>query len=349
MKKFKKIIIFLIVILAMTILIIYSDDIKQGVINGLIMCGNVIIPSLFPFAVLSTFLINSGLIFELNKPINKLTKILFKMNSNEFCIFILSLLGGYPIGTTLVNHSVENKIISEKRANKFYLFCFGAGPSFIIVAIGEGIFNSKTVGLFILFSQIVASFIISSMLLKRSENISCDNNQILTKNFSDTFVDATYQSSISMFKICTYVVLFSAIINVFKKKYSKYYIFSIITLLLEVTNGVFSAHKNIYIICFLISFGGICIHMQTYSLINQKKPKYVYYLMARITHGLLSCLVLKLILTVFPQSIQTISNGVSFSYKISSVSILSSLALILMSICLLFSVKSGRKNLKDML
>lgn len=330
-------------------LIIFSLDIKQGVINGLILCGNVIIPSIFPFAVLSAFLINSGLIFELSGPINKFTKKIFKMNGNEFCIFILSLLGGYPIGTTLINHSIDNKIMLENRANKFYLFCFGAGPSFIIIAVGEGIFNSKKLGLFILLSQTIASLIISLLMLRKKEIKTYNNTPKNNKKFSDTFVDATYQSSISMFKICSFVILFSAIINVFNNNIFSSNIVDIMSLLLEITNGVFNAHKNIYLICFLIGFGGVCTHMQTYSIMNHKKPKYIYYFAIRILHGILSCIILKIILSVFPQSIQTISNGVAFNYKISSVSFLSSFALILMSVCLLFSSKKCGKIFNDVI
>lgn len=348
MKKIQKITILATVLAIMVFIIIYSSDVKQGIVNGLVMCANILIPSLFPFTVLSLFLTNSGLIFYISKPINTITQLLFKMSGEEFCVFVLSLLGGYPVGALLVNQLVENKTMDKDRANKFYLFCFGAGPSFIILAVGEGILNSKTLGLLILTSQIITSTIISFVCLKRNDTIRNHNKLNKQTDTAQAFIDATYQGAINIFKICIYVVLFSAITNTTKILFSEYKMLSCLTLPLEITNGVLNADKNVYLICFLIGFGGFCIHMQVYSLMN-KKIKYAHYFCFRVLHGTISCLILKILLLLFPQSINTISNNVNFGMKVSYISIWSSLALLLMSICLLYSAKKGGKNEKSVL
>ena len=167
MKKIKNAIILLTVITITVSIFAFSNQVKNGIVQGLITCANIIIPSLFPFAVISIFLTNSGLIFFLSKPLNKISNCIFKMNGYEFCIFILSLIGGYPIGATLLNQAVENKRISDNRSKLLINFCVNAGPAFIVLAVGDGIYHSKTIGLLLLCSHILASLILAKEIAGR--------------------------------------------------------------------------------------------------------------------------------------------------------------------------------------
>ena len=68
--------------------------------------------------------------------------------------------------------------------------------------------------------------------------------------------------------------------------------------LLEITNGIsyvsnssLSVYLKCILITFFISFGGISIQIQTLSLLDKKKIKFLPYLITRIIHGLLSTLI----------------------------------------------------------
>ena len=82
------------VALVMTILIIlivFSDICKDGVERGMLICANVIIPSLFPFMVCILIIVNMNVTIK-NKLIAKIIFKLFGQNTEMFFVMILSML-----------------------------------------------------------------------------------------------------------------------------------------------------------------------------------------------------------------------------------------------------------------
>ena len=51
-------------------ILIFSDIISSGILSGIKTCVNVLIPSLFPFMIISSFIIQSGLSEKIGKIIS---------------------------------------------------------------------------------------------------------------------------------------------------------------------------------------------------------------------------------------------------------------------------------------
>ena len=71
---------------------------SQGVRDGLTLCGQVVIPSLFPFLALSSFLVQSGLAQRAGHLLEPITKLLFRLPGAAGSAILMSLIGGYPVG-----------------------------------------------------------------------------------------------------------------------------------------------------------------------------------------------------------------------------------------------------------
>ena len=84
MKKIKGYFIAVLTILYALALLVYSRDVSQGIISSLKTCLNVIIPSLFPFMVVSGIIISSGLYAKLGKPFSS-EDILSAQSSSHLC------------------------------------------------------------------------------------------------------------------------------------------------------------------------------------------------------------------------------------------------------------------------
>lgn len=69
-----------------------------GALQGLLYCGNILIPSLFPFMVLSTFIVKSGIADALGKFLSPVTKRLFHTDGSVGVVILLGLTGGFPVG-----------------------------------------------------------------------------------------------------------------------------------------------------------------------------------------------------------------------------------------------------------
>ena len=72
----------------------------DGVRNGLFLCGETVIPSLFPFMIIS-----SWLDFNISITDNIADKIcikLFGIPSSLMLVFVIGLLSGYPMGAKII-------------------------------------------------------------------------------------------------------------------------------------------------------------------------------------------------------------------------------------------------------
>lgn len=110
------------------LLFAYPKHVSSGVQEGLTLCGQVIIPTLFPFVVVALFIAKSGIADMLGKWFAPITNILFHLPGNASCVIFMSLIGGYPVGIKMINELYSNNEISKDEAERMSLFCVNAGP-----------------------------------------------------------------------------------------------------------------------------------------------------------------------------------------------------------------------------
>ena len=79
-------------------LMLYPQESMQAARDGLTLCGNVIIPSLFPFFVLSSLVVELGLAGYLGRMLEGVMRPLFNVSGVCASAFALGFVGGYPVG-----------------------------------------------------------------------------------------------------------------------------------------------------------------------------------------------------------------------------------------------------------
>ena len=77
-----------------------------------------IVPSLFPVFVLSSYIINSNLIYDICKILGSLFKKIFKTSIYTAYVFILSLISGSPSNAKYINDLRDNGFINKQESNK---------------------------------------------------------------------------------------------------------------------------------------------------------------------------------------------------------------------------------------
>ena len=308
-----------------------------GAKYGLKICAGVLVPSLFPFSVPVLFLIGTNTFKN-----SKYTTLL---------IFILSMLGGYPIGAKLISQSFSEGNIERLRAKEILPFCVNAGPAFIVVAIGKGLLKNTKLGYVLLISHILSAiilFLIFSKSFKKSGKTKKLNS---VTGFSDNFVSSIHSASTACISICAYVVFFSVV-----NEYIGYFSIALkpLNVLLYFTE-VTSALKrtgNIFLISFLLGFAGISIWMQVFSLTSEIKPDIVKFAFVRILHGAISTVLTFVIIKVFKINIAVMGNGVKTYERLFYTDLSLSLSLLVMVILLVVSVISKKHSgniMKDVL
>ena len=324
-----------------TLVLLFPNVSSGGAKSGILLCGEVIIPSLFPFCVLALFCQKSGLLLFFSKLFSPISKKVFHLSGEEFCIFLMSFFAGYPVGMRMIKEQYDKGRITQKKAQRMALYCINAGPAFIVSAIGGGMLGDRTTGKYLLLSQAFATLLLCFVIEfknKADNTISSDNNLSLC----DAFVESTADGAKAVFSICCWVILFSSFISVINCKILPSFIVKILNYSLEVTTGAAAANGNILIICALLSFAGFSVHCQVYSVGKNCAPKYSVFLIYRAIHAVISVTATFIFLMLDNRTVQTISNGINTVRENTSFTYASSAALILMSVFLIISVNSQK-------
>ncbi len=307
----------------------------DGAINGLLICGRVIIPSLYPFTFCVLFILTSDVLNNL-RFLNLFFKKIFGLNAPMFAVFLLSLVGGYPLGAKMLDSSTTN----PKNASIMLNYCVNAGPAFIILAVGEGIFHSQKIGILLFLCHILPS-VLFALLLRKKMNTNTNKKELKKVNSIDNFVLSASNSAATLFNICAFVLLFSVITSYFNyfEKFLPFLRF--ISPFLEVTNGI-SSTKNIFFISFLLGFGGLSIWCQVFSLCKRFKVNILQFGFFRFLHGGFSAVLTFFGIKIFKISIPTLSNGKPFTFSPFFDSFAISISLISMVLVLLISLSTKK-------
>lgn len=323
----------LLVILLSFLLIFNPTLCKNASVTSILLCGKVIIPSIFPFTACVLFIMKSGITQKTEKKL--------KINSSIF-IFLFSCIGGYAVGAKLLEDGVKTKNISPQKAEKMLNFCINAGPAFIVMAVGNGILNSQKIGYILLFSHIFASFII--MILSRNKEKVIKKNKTVTTNLLDCFVQSVADASSVCLNICSFVIFFSVL-----NSYAQYFLSDIpylnkIPLFLEITNAI-PKINNIYFISFLLGFSGICVWCQVLSICKSIKVNALKFAFFRILHGVLSGIFTAIAFKILGVTAPCLTNKVNFSAEYFYSTPALSVSLIIMGILFLISVYTKKTEI----
>lgn len=337
-----------VLIFTLSVLLLYKPDIcKNAVAGGIMLCGSVIIPSLFPYMVCMLYIINSDLTKK-SQILTPITKRLFGLSQFPFLIMVFSFLGGYPIGGKLINDAVKNKALTQSQGRTMLNFCVNAGPAFIVTVVGSNVFHSEKIGYILLFSHILSSIIICVFSPKITAKNTDDTHNI---SIIDNFVFSASSAAANIISICGYVILF-AVISAYLKHFSAFIpVLSQAACFLEITTAVTQV-KNIYLISFLLGFSGICIWFQIFSVAKELKINIISFAASRLTHGGLSAAITFVLLKIFPTRLPTFSNTEAAPQISSIPKPALSVSLLILGIALIISLEhreNNRKILEDMI
>ena len=348
LKIYKKLIslITIIFVFGFIVLIIVNPALcRDGAINGILVCGRIIIPSLYPFTVCVLFLMKSGIVNRLDF-ITPVTVKILGINAREFIIMLFSFIGGFPVGAKLINECVASGKTDKTRGGVMLNYCINAGPAFIIGAVGIGITGSREVGYILLLSHILSALILCLLcrffLPPQKENAKFRKSNIA---LTDAFVLSAAEAASAVLNVCAFIILFSAI-NTYLTEFSEHIpILKWILLLTEVTNGITNTN-NILLISFLLGFSGICVWCQIISAAKAVKINYFLFVLFRVLHGAISAVLTFVLLKIFSISIETFSNNRSYSLKTLYSTPALSISMLIMCIVFMISVATKKYSSK---
>ncbi len=108
-------------------LLLLPEVSAQAARDAMLLCAQTLIPSLFPFFVLSSLLIACGASELLSALLSPLMRPLFGLSGAGAAALALGLCGGYPVGARTAAELVENGALSRDEGERLLAFCNNAG------------------------------------------------------------------------------------------------------------------------------------------------------------------------------------------------------------------------------
>lgn len=296
--------------------------------SGLQLCGNVIIPSLFPFFVLSSFCMEIGLVQYLGRVLEPLMRPLFRVSGACASAFVLGIIGGYPVGAKTAIALYEKRMISRDEAERLLAFCNNCGPAFIFGVVGAGVFSSSAVGLLLYLIHILSSVLVGLLFRfrgSRTVSAGCAAPTEEAPAFSAAFTASVRSAMQSTLSICAFVLFFTVIIRLLVLSGVLRGAAALLGTLLapfggtdaaaeklligaiEMSSGVASLSGSagamstqLSLAAFILGWAGLCVHCQVLSFLGSSDLSVRTYLAGKLAHGVISALLANVLIHVLP-------------------------------------------------
>lgn len=309
-------------------LLLYPSQAMEAAKTGLLLCFNVIIPSLFPFFVLSTLAVELGLVSCLGRLLAPLMRPLFRVPGEGAAALVLGFVGGYPVGARTTLSLYERGLCSRTEAERMLAFCNNSGPAFIFGVVGIGIFSSSKAGLLLYLAHCTASLCVGLLFrfYKGKERPGAgrlSSPRFEAPRLSSALIRSIQDAFSSTLNICAFVVFFTVVIRLLTLTGVFPTLAALITPagmdplwgerlltgLVELSSGVGSlaapgSSGRLELAAFMLGWAGLSVHCQVLSFLGDSGLSVKPYFAGKLLHGCLSALLIAGLQRLFPLHLQ---------------------------------------------
>ena len=292
-------------------LLCYSKAVSAAMTQALALCVQVLLPSLFPFFVLSSMFISTGVIQRLSPRLEKPFQWLFGLPGSFGAALLLGAAGGYPVGAKTIATLYQQGQCSRRDAEKALRFCNNAGPAFLISAVGASLLQDPHAGLKLYAVHVLSALIIGFIYRKNTDHVKY--HCITADHMRNTatislFLRAVTDAFSSFLNVSAFVLIFSVISTMLQQlplidslhclPGGGILWYGLLAGFLELTSGVACLTQGVLpssillpALSFLCGWGGCSVQFQTISLLHDAGLSCRQYLKSKLLQGILAALI----------------------------------------------------------
>lgn len=295
-------------ILLAAAIVIYPERYVQSTLTGILLWAECVLPSLFPFMVITLIFTKTGIADKASLPLKRVCTF-FKLPPAASVCLIMSLVSGYPAGSKLVAEFCERGYIDKDGAKKLACLCSTSGPLFIIGSVGYKMFGDKIIGLKLFLAHALSVTVIAliiSLLSKKNQTPYVK----AAINGDNALYDSFYSAAISVIVAGGFIAFFYTVsqiavdfrvLNPLKNLLATFFSPDVSEAvckgLIEVTTGCRSLSKisSPYaapLAGFLITFGGISIILQQLCYLTKAGVSSVKFILIKFIQAIACFLIL---------------------------------------------------------
>lgn len=299
------------IVILFAFMLISPRAVFDGASEGLLLWFQIVIPTLFPFILITNVLLYTNSIHYISKACGKALCHIFKVSESGSFAIVTGFLCGYPMGAKVTADLIKSQYITENEGRYLLSFCNNTSPIFILnfivlKTLKKEEFLLPSLGI-LLITPILLSFIFRRFYLHGQKQFpSLGKKAINTSGWDFRLGDTCIMDSFeAITKIGGYIILFSVLLTLVQSIPWEIPGFYLILPFLEVTNGIvlfgessLPFHIQYPAILMLTSFGGICAIAQTKCMIQKTSLSIGPYVIEKLVTAVATSLIAILYLQV---------------------------------------------------
>ena len=275
--------------------IFFSDEIAHSVKSGLSLCAAVIIPSVFPFIIISDLLYYALDFTKLNL-LNRIFERIFKISRSGAYAIALGFLCGFPLGVKCTRDLYAARAISKDEAERLIGFSNNTGPAFLVTGIGLGLRGNAYEGI-ALYCIMIFSAVIVGHLFSIGKK-PCEAEPIIReRTFSLTA--SIKNAGVSTLAICSYLTFFACLCGLLRKLLGETLLYISLLPFIEIGSSasilsktaLLSRAESFALTSFAIGFSGFSVHLQALSFLQDTDIRAARYFIMKLLQGGISLVI----------------------------------------------------------
>lgn len=279
---------------SLIVITINNNAAKDVILNATNLFLTKVFVSLFPMFIINDLLINLNFAYFFYKIFNHIFKLLFNSSGVLSYIMIMSLLSGTPTNAYIIASLESEGKISIEEANHYLYFTYFSNPLFLFTMLLV-IFPINIVIKLILIHYL-SNIIIALLLRRKAPKITQNEITFSNPNIGSTLIKSISRSINTLLMILGTIVFYMLLTFIISNTFNLNNLGRILVSgFLEITSGLnnlsqitLSVKLKEIIALFIISFGGLSIHTQIKSILEDTNIDYKYFLKGRIMQAVIS-------------------------------------------------------------
>lgn len=297
------------------VLILRNADVAVEYMGrGLVLCAHTVIPSLFPFMVISELLVQSGAGEALGRIFSRVMRGVFGLSGAGSTAVVLGSLCGFPVGARAAVSMLDRNMISKEECEHLLTFSNNPSSAFLITAVGVSLFGNRRLGTILYFTVLGSSFIVGFLARflipgRRVQRAHPHFPSGLHPGGVEMFTNAVSNAASGMLLVCAYVIFFSTLsgtLSCLARNVGgmSQPLYALISGFLEMSSGISEAsslpnrHMALILSAALAGWSGLSVHCQIMTLCAGRGISFKPYIIAKAVQSVLCAVIMAILLKV---------------------------------------------------
>lgn len=136
----------------------------DAALRGLSVWWDVLLPSLFPFFVISEMMLGFGVVHLFGALLDPLMRPLFNIPGSGGFVAAMGYVSGYPVGARLTAKLREQGLLNRVEGERLVAFTTSSDPIFLLGAVSVGFFHDASLGLILALAHYGGGLIVGLLM-----------------------------------------------------------------------------------------------------------------------------------------------------------------------------------------